>query len=416
MNAEVITIGTELLLGQITDTNAAYLGKKLAGVGVNLYFKTTAGDNIERVKSVLDSACKRADLILITGGLGPTVDDITREALAQFTGRELVLDNAALAKIEGMFKSRGINMTENNKLQAYLPQGAVSLVNNHGTAPGFIVEHNSVIIAVMPGVPSEMYPMMEESVIPYIMKKMGKMNQVIVSRSLKVIGLGESRVDDKIQDLFRSSNNPSIGVYAHVNEVEVRLTAKADTVDLALRLIDGLKKQVYERLGDNIYGEEDETLEGKIAAILTEKKLTVSTAESCTAGLVAHRLTNVAGSSAYFTGGINAYSNEVKTGVLGVPAEVIDEHGAVSMECAKAMALRSAELFKTDCAISVTGIAGPGGGTAEKPVGLVYMGIAVKGIVTVNKIDFPGTRENIRIRSAQNALYHFYAALRGMKD
>ena len=416
MNAEVITIGTELLLGQITDTNAAYLGKKLAGVGVNLYFKTTAGDNIERVKSVLDSACKRADLILITGGLGPTVDDITREAVAQFTGRQLVLDNAALAKIEGMFRNRGINMTENNKLQAYLPKGGVSLENNHGTAPGFIVEHNSVIIAVMPGVPSEMYPMMEESVIPYIMKKMGAKNQVIVSRSLKVTGLGESRVDDKIQDLFRSSNNPSIGVYAHVNEVEVRLTAKADTVDLALLLIDGLKKQVYERLGDNIYGEEDETLEGKIAAILTEKKFTVSTAESCTAGLIAYRLTNVAGSSAYFTGGINAYSNEVKTGVLGVPAAVIEQHGAVSMECAQAMALRSAELFRTDCAISVTGIAGPGGGTAEKPVGLVYMGIAVKGVVTVYKIDFPGTRESIRIRSAQNALYHFYASLRAMNE
>ncbi len=415
MNAEVLTIGTELLLGQILDTNALYLGKKLAGVGVNLYFKTTAGDNIERVKSALTAACNRADLIIITGGLGPTVDDITREAVAQFSNRPLELDNAALIKLEGLFKARGINMTDNNRHQAYLPKGAVVIENNNGTAPGFILEHNSKIIVTMPGVPSEMYPMMEESVIPYIIKKMGGVKEVIVSRSLKVMGLGESRADDMIQDLFRESKNPSIGIYAHINDIEVRLTAKAGSVEEALMLIDGLKKKVYGRLGEHIYGEEDETLEKKIGEILNDLKLTLSTAESCTSGLVAHSITNVPGSSAYYIGGINTYADSAKTDVLGVPKAIIEKYGAVSHECALEMAQAAARLFKTDCSISVTGIAGPDGGTVDKPVGLVYMGINIKGRVEVHKTNFPGIRENIRVRSAQTALYHFYKAVKRLQ-
>ena len=412
MNAEVLTIGTELLLGQILDTNALYLGKKLAGVGVNLYFKTTAGDNIERVKSALAAACNRADLIIITGGLGPTVDDITREAVAQFSNRPLELDNAALIKLEGLFKARGINMTDNNRHQAYLPKSATPIENNNGTAPGFILEYNSKIIAAMPGVPSEMYPMMEESVIPFIIKKMGGVKEVIVSRSLRVIGLGESRADDMIQDLFRESKNPSIGIYAHINEIEVRLTAKAGSSEEALKLIDGLKEKVYGRLGEHIYGEDDETLEKKIGGILTGLGLTLSTAESCTSGLVAHGITNVPGSSAYYKGGINSYANSAKTDVLGVPKEIVEKYGAVSHECAHEMALAAARLFKTDCSISVTGIAGPDGGTAEKPVGLVYTGINIRGNVEVHKTNFPGIRENIRVRSAQTALYHFYKAVK----
>ncbi|MEI7541916.1 MAG: competence/damage-inducible protein A [bacterium] len=412
MNAEVITIGTELLLGQIIDTNAAYLGKKLAEVGVNLYFKTTAGDNIERVKSVLETACKRADLVLITGGLGPTVDDITREAVAQFANSPLILDKEALKKIDHMFSSRGLTMTENNKLQAYIPQGANSIENNNGTAPGFIIEYKSTIIAVMPGVPSEMYPMMETAIMPYLIKKMGGTHQVIISKLLKVIGLGESRVDDKIQDLFKKSENPTIGVYAHINEVEVRLTAKANNETEAHKLIEALKKQVYERLGTYIYGEDEETLENKIAEILLKKKMKVSTAESCTSGLVAHRLTNVPGSSAYFTGGINSYANEVKTDILGVQADIIKQYGAVSPESAEAMAKAARKIFKTDCAIAVTGIAGPDGGTAEKPVGLVYIGIDIKGKVEVYKNNFIGSRENVRIRATHVALYHF---LRGIE-
>jgi nicotinamide-nucleotide amidase len=416
VNAEVLTIGTELLLGQVLDTNALYLGKKLAGVGVNLYFKTTAGDNIERVKSALAAACNRADLIIITGGLGPTVDDITREAVAQFSNRPLELDNAALIKLEGLFKARGINMTANNRHQAYLPKGAAPIENNNGTAPGFILEHNSKIIVTMPGVPSEMNPMMEESVIPYIIKKMGGVKEVIVSRSLKVMGLGESRADDMIQDLFRESKNPSIGIYAHINEIEVRLTAKAGSSEEALKLIDGLKEKVYGRLGEHIYGEEDETLEKKIGEILIGLKLTLSTAESCTCGLVAHSVTNVPGSSAYYMGGVNSYANSAKTDVLGVPAAIIEKYGAVSRECALEMALAAARLFKTDCSISVTGIAGPDGGTVDKPVGLVYMGINVKGRVEVHKTNFPGIRENIRVRSARTALYHFYKSVKRLQS
>ncbi len=414
MNAEVLTIGTELLLGQILDTNALYLGKKLAGVGVNLYFKTTAGDNIERVKSVLETACSRADLIIITGGLGPTVDDVTREAVAQFTGRQLVLDGKSMAKLEGFFRGLGAQMTENNKRQAYLPQGAVIIENNNGTAPGFILEYKSKIIAAMPGVPSEMYPMMENVVIPYIIEKTGGARQVIISKSLKVLGLGESKIDDMIQDLFKESKNPTIGVYAHVNEVEVRLTAKAGSEAEALKLIGALKKQVYGRLGSHIYGEDGEPLEQKIHDIMIEKKLTVATAESCTSGMVAYRLTSVRGSSGYYVGGINSYSNEVKTSILGVPADILKagSYGAVSPECAEAMAKAAGRFFKTDCSISVTGIAGPDGGTPEKPVGLVYIGINVSGVIKVFKYIFPGSgenaRENIRMRSTQTALYHFY--------
>jgi nicotinamide-nucleotide amidase len=411
VNSEVLTIGTELLLGQILDTNALYLGKKLAEVGVNLYYKTTVGDNIARVKEALGVACNRAELIIITGGLGPTVDDITRQAVAEFTGNELALDGPSLKFIEKRFASRNIQMSDNNKLQAYFPAGSIILENPNGTAPGFIVEYKSKIIAAMPGVPAEMYPMMESGIIPFIIKKMGGSHQVIRSKSLRVIGLGESRVDEKIQDLFRESTNPTIGVYAHADHIEIRLTSKADDDAQAFKLIEGLKQKVYGRLPDNIYGEDEKTLESMTAVVLTEKKLTISTAESCTAGLLAARLTSTAGSSKYYTGGINSYANEAKTGVLGVPENVIRDFGAVSQECAASMAQRVRLVFKTDIGVSITGIAGPDGGTAVKPVGLVYIGIDISGTVKTYKYIFPGNREGIRNRAAQTALFHLYKEL-----
>ena len=414
MNAEVLTIGTELLLGQILDTNTLYLGKKLAEVGVNLYYKTTVGDNVGRVKEALGIACSRVDLVIITAGLGPTVDDITRQAVAEFTGRQLIADPGTLSALAARFSSRGIKMTENNRQQAYIPEGAVIIENNNGTAPGFIAESGNKIIAAMPGVPMEMYPMMENSILPYIMGKLGGVHEVIKSRSLKVVGLGESLVDDRINDLFRESSNPTIGVYAHLTEVEIRLTAKAGDVDSAGKLIDELEKKVFERLPDNIYGRDDETLEQKAGELLKKLGLTVSTAESCTAGLLSHRLTNAPGSSAYFLGGMVSYHNDVKIKALGVERAIIEKFGAVSPECAIAMAASARGLFKTDCGVAITGIAGPDGGTAEKPVGLVFIAVDIKGgAARAHKFILPGSREGVRSRAAQTALWLLCGALKG---
>jgi nicotinamide-nucleotide amidase len=412
VNAEVITVGTELLLGQILDTNSLYLSRKLAEIGVNLYYKTSVGDNTGRLKAALEIAAGRADIIVITGGLGPTVDDITRDGIAEYTGRKLLPDNETMLKLEHFFKARRIKMSENNRVQAYIPEGATVIENRAGTAPGFIIEQKGKVIAAMPGVPSEMRPMMENAVIPFLLQKYGIGKNVIRSRSLKVVGLPESLVDEKIHDLFVVSENPSIGVYAHQTEIEVRLTAKAENTESADAMIEGLKQKVYGRIGDAVYGEEEETLEGKIAEILLAGKMTVSTAESCTAGLLSFRLTNIAGSSAYFMGGINAYSNEVKKSMLGVPEHIIEKYGAVSAECAEAMAKMSREKFKTDCAVSVTGIAGPGGGTDEKPVGLVYMGIDIKGSVKTSRHLFTGSRDMVRARAGHTALFNFYKLLK----
>jgi nicotinamide-nucleotide amidase len=415
VNAEVLTIGTELLLGQIIDTNASYLGKKLAEAGVNLYFKTNVGDNIARVKEALKIAVSRADVVIITGGLGPTVDDITRQALSEFTSKKLISDKASLEKLTQRFVSRGVVMTENNKSQACFPEGAIIVNNDNGTAPGFIIEDSSKIFAAMPGVPAEMYPMMENDILPYLIRKQGSSGKVIKSKSLRIVGMGESIVDDKIEDLFRESKNPSIGIYAHMNEIEIRLTAKADNADEALRLINGLKKIIYTRLGDNIFGEDDETLEEKTASLLIGQKIKVATAESCTSGLLSYMLTNVPGSSAYYTGGINVYSNEAKTDVLGIDPEIIKKYGAVSPECAENMAKEVVKKFRADVGISITGIAGPGGATENKPVGLVYIGMYFKGVSSVHKFNFIVKREGVRSRSAYNAMLLLYMELKKQK-
>jgi nicotinamide-nucleotide amidase len=413
VNAEVITIGTELLLGHILDTNSLYLSRRLAEIGVNLYYKTSVGDNTGRIKAALEIAASRADIIIITGGLGPTVDDITRDAVSLFTGKKLVSDAETMKKIEAYFKDRSIKMPGNNRVQADIPEGAVIIENKNGMAPGFIVSHNNKLIAAMPGVPSEMHPMMENTVMPYIIQKYGTGKVIIKSHTLKVVGLGESLVDEKINDLFKTSENPTIGVYAHHTEIEVRLTAKADSAKDADFLNDSLKKKIYERLGENIYGEDDESLENLAGAQLINKKMTLSTAESCTAGLLSFRLTNVAGSSAYFMGGISSYSNDVKKALLGVPETILEKHGSVSPECAEAMSIACRGKFDTDCAVSITGIAGPGGGTAEKPVGLVYIAVNIKGKVEVFKNNFGGSRDVIRARSAHMALYYFLRSIKG---
>ncbi len=411
MNAEVITTGTELLLGQITDTNSIFIGKKLAEAGINLYYKTAVGDNVERVKQAIAIALDRCDAVIMTGGLGPTVDDVTRDAIAQLTGKKLIIDKATILKIENYFAMRNIKMPENNKVQAYIPDGALVIENKVGTAPGFIIEHNSKIIAAMPGVPDEMHPMMENTLIPYLIGKMGGKHMVIKSKVFKVVGMPESLVNEKIEDIFKESRNPTIALLAHQTEIDIRLTAKAEDEEKAGCMIDKLASEIYARVGGNIYGSDDETLESKVAALLKEKKLTISTAESCTAGLLSFRLTSIPGSSEYFAGGLSSYSNDIKTGVLGVKEEVITRFGAVSEESAIGMAKACAEKFRTDIAISITGIAGPSGGSKEKPVGLVYIAIDYKGETKTFKNMFGGSREVIRTRAAQTALFCLFKIL-----
>ncbi len=412
MKAEVITVGTELLLGQIIDTNSVYLSHKLAEIGIDLFFKTTVGDNTERLKQALSIAFERADIIILTGGLGPTVDDITRQAVSEFTGKKLVFKNDILLKINEFFKNRKIEMPECNKIQAYLPEEALIIENTVGTAPGFIVEHNSKFIIAMPGVPSEMHPMMEKIVIPFILEKQGYRKSIIKYKTLKVTGLPESEINDKIKDIFENSTNPTIGVLAHQIEIDIRITAKAEDKKKADEMIEEKKKEIYNRLNENIFAEDDETLEGKIANLLFERNLKISTAESCTAGLLSFRLTNIPGSSKYFSGGVNVYSNYAKTEILGVKKETLEKYGAVSQECARQLAKNCREKFRTDIGVSITGIAGPTGGTDEKPVGLVYSCINVKGNENSYKHNFSGSRDVVRARAVQMALFNLYKLLR----
>jgi len=414
MNAEIIACGTELLLGQIEDTNSSYISRKLAEAGISVFFRTTAGDNAGRLVLAISAAARRADAVIITGGLGPTVDDITRDAVSEFTGRKIIPREDILLNLDEFFKKRGVKMPESNRVQAGIPDGAEIIKNSRGTAPGFILEHEGKVIACMPGVPYEMKPMLTDTVIPYLLKKSGENAAVIKYTSLKVAAMPESAVNDAIKDMFESYENPSIGILAHHTEIELRVTAKAGSVVKADEMINKVKLEIKKRLGDNLYGENEETLHSLLAKALTAEKLTISTAESCTSGIIAARLTETPGSSSYYRGGINAYSNDVKAGVLGVDSVVIKEHGAVSPECACEMAVKCAELFKSDCAISVTGIAGPDGGTAEKPVGLVYVGIYYKEAVCVHKFLFSGNREIIRQRAAVMALFEMLKTVNRM--
>ncbi len=413
MKAEVITVGTELLLGQIIDTNSVYLSRKLAEIGIDLFFKTTVGDNIERLKKAMEIAESRADIIILTGGLGPTVDDITRQAVSEFTGKKLIFNNDILLRINEFFKNRNIEMPECNKIQAFLPDSALIIENKVGTAPGFILEHNSKIIIVMPGVPAEMHPMMENVVIPFLLKKEGYLKNVIKYKILKVTGLPESEVNDRIKDIFENSNNPSIGVLAHQTEIDIRITAKAEDEKKADEMIEKMKKEIYNRLGENIFAEDDEILEGKVAELLLKNNLKISVAESCTAGLLSFRLTNIPGSSRYFMGGVNVYSNYAKTEILGVNKDTLERYGAVSEQCAKELAINCRKKFKADIGVSITGIAGPEGGTKEKPVGLVFSCIDFKENIYSFKYNFSGNREVIRARAVQMALFNLYKLLKG---
>lgn len=402
MNAEIVSIGTELLLGQIVNTNAAYLAAELAALGVPVYHQTTVGDNLERAVEVLRQALSRADVVLITGGLGPTPDDITREVVARALGEELVFDEESAEQIRAFFAARGREATETNLRQAYLPASAQPIPNPLGTAPGVLAEKGGKIVVALPGVPPEMKQMWAETVKPYL-RQTGRIETFLRSRTLRVVGLGESFVADRLGELL-DSTNPTLATYAQRGEVTLRLTARAVSEEEAQTLLDELEQRIRERIGPYICGRDEEGLEYEVGRLLRATGWTIAVAESCTGGLIGHRLTAVPGSSDYFVGGIVAYSNEVKRRWLGVPEETLRRVGAVSEETARAMAQGVRERLQTDLGLACTGIAGPGGGTPEKPVGLVYVALAAPDEGRGERHRWRGSREDIKYRASQAAL------------
>jgi len=416
MQVELLSVGTELLLGQIVDTNAAFLAAKLSELGINVYHKTTVGDNAERLAAALRISLGRSDVVLATGGLGPTEDDITAAAVAQVMEVDLVQDGEASEKIRSFARTRGIKLLDSLLKQAWVPDGAEVVPNPVGTAPGFILSRGSKTAIALPGVPTEMKAMVEQTVLPYLAARAsGEGAAVIVSRILRLAGMGESQAEAEISDLIQAQTNPTIAPLAKTHEVFLRLTARAPSRAAAEELIQPVEAEIRRRLADHVYGADDETLEVVVGRMLKEAGLTLAVAESCTGGLIGHRLTNVPGSSGYFLASLTAYSNESKIDLLGVPEDTIGKHGAVSAETAAAMAEGVRRATGADIGLSVTGIAGPEGGTPAKPVGLVYVARADAGGTVTEELRLRGDRSMIKERAAQTALYLLYRGLRARR-
>lgn len=407
MTVEILSVGTEILLGNIVNTNAAYLSEKCAALGLSCYHQSVVGDNEERLYDAARLALSRADIVILSGGLGPTKDDLTKEVAAKVFGRELYEDQDVKSAIAGYFKQmQSAQVTENNWKQALVPEGATVVDNHNGTAPGLILEGElegeDKIAILLPGPPGELKPMFEESIAPYLRKLQP---ESIYSRMVKLCGIGESKAEDMIKDFMEDQTNPTIAPYAKTGEVHLRVTAKAGNEEEADALMRPMLEELYRRFGALIYTEEEDVeLEDAIAGILKENGLTVTTAESCTGGKLAGRLVNVPGISDVFKEGYITYSDEAKRKLLGVKEETLREYGAVSRETALEMAEGAARAAGADVAVSVTGIAGPDGGTEEKPVGLVYIACRIKDKVRAEEYHFTGNREKNREYTVVRAL------------
>lgn len=354
MNAEIVTIGTELLLGQIIDTNAAYMAQQLNSIGVSVLYKTTVGDNALRIKEVLARALERVDLVITSGGLGPTEDDLTRNIAAEVTGRKLILHEELLQQIKNIFLERGREFKPNNKRQAYIPEGAIPIENPQGTAPGYIIEAKQGILLSIPGVPQEMKYLMQHTVLPYLKKKSGK-TQIITYKVLKICGMGESDVDYTISDLIKNSSNPSIGLLAHSGQIDIRITARADTPQHAHTRIAGLEKKIRERLPDQIFGSDDETQETVIVQLLREHDLTLALAEMNTGGHIAQKLVTVPDSHDVFRGGVVVPDKQSLQKLLNIPKYMFNEHEIISLEIAKKMAESVKGICQADIGLGVSG-------------------------------------------------------------
>ncbi len=402
MKAEIMAVGTELLLGDILNTNAQFLARELANLGIEVYYQTVVGDNPKRLKDTIFHAFSRADLIITTGGLGPTEDDLTKETAAEYFGEKLVLDERALGRIRKYFDRTGRTMTQNNVKQAMVPENNCTvLYNDNGTAPGIIMEKNGKMIVMLPGPPKETIPMFQNQVKPYLVKKQ---EFTFVSRILRVAGVGESAMEDRVKDIIDAQTNPTIAPYAKDGEAILRITAKAKDEAEANKLIDPVAAALKERLGIAVYGEGETDMETVVAEMLLERKLTVAVAESCTGGMIASRLVEYPGISAALLEGCVTYSNDAKMRRLGVKAETLEKYTAVSKETAQEMAEGMARTSGADIGIATTGIAGPDGGSEEKPVGLVYIGLSYKGKTEVQEHYFVGKRDKIRERATYTAL------------
>ncbi|MCI6331277.1 MAG: competence/damage-inducible protein A [Lachnospiraceae bacterium] len=402
MTAEIICVGTEILLGNIVNTNAAYLAEKCAYLGLSNYYQVVVGDNEQRLLETINTAKSRADVIFLIGGLGPTEDDLTKETAAKAFNVELVMDEEAKNNIVTILTNRGIDITNNNFKQALVPKGSIVLYNKNGTAPGIIMEEAGKVVIMLPGPPNEFVPMVDDQVVPYFLKK--GTNDVIYSRVVKLVGVGESKVAEEISDLI-AMTNPTVATYAKTGEVHIRVTASAANDDEAKALVKPVVKKLKAMYPDNVYSTNaDETLERAVVELLSKNGLSITAAESCTGGLVCGKIVNVAGASEVFRGGYITYSNKQKRNVIGVKKSTLEKYGAVSEQVAAEMAKGVLEVSKADVAISTTGIAGPGGGTPEKPVGLVYIGCAVKNKVYVEKFNFSGSRNKVRESTVVAAL------------
>lgn len=400
--AELIAVGTELLLGNIANTDAQMISQGLSALGINVFYHTVVGDNPDRVRQAVDIARGRADIIITTGGLGPTCDDLTKVALASAFGKELYYDEPSAQRIRDRFAAMERPITENNYQQAMLPQGCTVLDNDWGTAPGVAFESGGVHVIMLPGPPRECEMMFNYRAVPYLK---GLSDGVIASRTVKTFGIGESAAEEKLRDLMNSLHNPTLAPYAKPSGTELRITAHADTEAEAMALIDPVEAQVKAILGDVVIGVNVESVEEVCLSLLKEQGLTLGAAESCTGGLIAKYMTDLPGSSAVFRGGVVSYTDGVKAGVLGVPQGLLDRYGAVSPQVAEAMARGAKAALGCDIAISSTGIAGPDTDDRGTPVGLVYLGLAYEDKCYVKEFHAGHVaRERVRRQSAQTAL------------
>ncbi len=404
MRAELVMVGTELLLGEIVDTNATFLAGHLADLGVDVFFKSTVGDNLDRVSGVLADALRRSDVVIMSGGLGPTDDDLTREVVSKVTGRPLQEHKAVLAELQQWFAERHgqSSMPEHNRKQALFPEGSRVIPNPVGTAPGFWLETDGKLVIALPGVSYELKAMFNATVASLLLAKGS--GQVLVTKNLQFAGIGESSLEEMLTDLLSEQTNPTLALYASAGTVRLRMAVKAESQRAGLELMAPVEAEIRSRTKDYLYGTDTQSLEEVVAEILLEKQLTLAIAESCTGGLVGHRLTNVPGSSGFLDRGYIVYSNRAKVDELGVQQATLDRFGAVSSETAKEMAEGARLKAKSDLGLAITGIAGPGGGTETKPVGLVYISLASPGDTIVQRHNWKGTREQIKNRAALMAL------------